>query len=538
MTNVVYCQLELYLVGQALDDIPWGLLSDDLVFALFMLDRVEVTDESALPRGLYAIVRDPTDTAGHLLVLFSTDDLQWYVDGLIHLAVKCYGNALKDGETPCMGFRVYHDTHGDSSRVEPYVLSRVYKLRGHHVVLASSDWSACVQEYGDWYASLVRGKLNPAILGYFSGRWCLPDVLAPRASPSQVMYFGFTGNVGIKSMGFNGTSPGFVMPDIPQAEVALDGVSISVDPADAYDEAAGVLTNSCTITATATSAARQAVRVTDGALLLSAVSGQRNKWTYEFSNGADIGFTAFPVLAMEEIWDEGGSVTYTDFALGADTEIWPSEYADHAKITIYQSCTNLVNILLADAGDFTLDLNGCTVRLQADCSGATVCVDAPATIADSSTGETGRIIGCDSGNGTSCCVLVGSACTNLVIRGGIFDGTISMDASYVSDGHPVYETALTIAGGAFRASEHTVPGSDPAAFVYAGTYWKYVDHESPPEERHYLAEGKKAVLKTLTVDGEQDDYWVVEDSDDAPATVAEAIRLPKKETKTGHEAAE
>ena len=236
MGDNLYFDVSLDLIGQALDEVP--TLPRDAKLALFLLDTTEI-DGAPAGTNLYALAKHPTETATVLMKLNADVETLTSEGAFTRLTVQTYKNVFKSGQTANSAFVVYQNGGATEETVLPVQLDCYYTFKND----GSVNWKSPKSVDG----SYLSGVLDATVSGK---RTCLLLSVKSGVDGQSFTALDFTGNAKIKKVEINDSGFGFIAADVKVTTITLEGVSITVDPASAYDATKGTLSASCKITVT------------------------------------------------------------------------------------------------------------------------------------------------------------------------------------------------------------------------------------------------------------------------------------------------
>ena len=236
MGDNLYFDVSLDLLGQALDEVP--TLPSDAKLALFLLDTTEI-DGAPAGTNLYALAKHPTETATVLMKLNADVETLTSEGAFTRLTVQTYKNVFKSGQTANSAFVVYQNGGATEETVLPVQLDCYYTFKND----GSVNWKSPKSVDG----SYLSGVLDATVSGK---RTCLLLSVKSGVDGQSFTALDFTGNAKIKKVEINDSGFGFIAADVKVTTITLEGVSITVDPASAYDATKGTLSASCKITVT------------------------------------------------------------------------------------------------------------------------------------------------------------------------------------------------------------------------------------------------------------------------------------------------
>lgn len=400
MGDNLYFDVSLGLLGQALDEVP--TLPSDAKLALFLLDTTEI-DGAPAGTNLYALAKHPTETATVLMKLNADVETLTSEDAFTRLTVQTYKNVFKSGETANSAFVVYQNGGETDEVVSPVKLDCYYTFKDD----GSVNWKSPKSVDG----SYLSGVLDATVSGK---RTCLLLSVKSGVDGQSFTALDFTGNAKIKKVEINDSGFGFIAADVKVTTITLEGVSITVDPASAYDATKGTLSASCKITVTKNPGMEILTYTPMGSNYLE--DNGDGTFTYTYAEGNDVSFTAVAACAMvngKAYETIGEAIT----ALGTLTEAGQS---GTLKLSRDIGASDLIDGFLAIGGTVTLDLAGRKIvaPVSSDGLGTVTCSDGSLTIIDSATG------GCIESEGEGGVAVCSAEASTILIKSGVFKGQI------------------------------------------------------------------------------------------------------------------
>ena len=494
VTDQYFFDVRADLLGQALDTLP--TLGDNDKFALFLVDMSELGDgmpDALKGTNLCALAKAP-DGQSDILLVYRQDQTKTLVSGNHRLTIRAFANVMK--ETPVRpGFMLYID--GENGGVDDSEHIRI----DYYVPFANG-----APDYKNYKAA--QDYLSGKILSTYSS---LRDYIAlSRVSGDDAKNMAgvaFAGNANISEVTMQ-VDPPIVVASLDESVVVeLDGVTVSVGPADAYSSD-GKVSKDCTFTVTATDENKPVIKVAVGGEVVATLANG-GTYAYTYEKGAEVTFTAYAIGATATI-DGGDAINYASLAdlLASDAF---ANAAESAEIELNADAT--IDCLAAEGKAVTLDLNGKTITGKGSENYAAVIYSTGAglTIKDSSADKTGKVVVAEDAVEGCAAVAIVENEFDVSIEAGIFDGAVTVDE---------YSTAVTITGGSFLASANTATaeqttgtttdGGDAAEGETEGETDTPTDTTETTAEptfalADYVVEGKKAELN------EAKDYWVIVD---------------------------
>lgn len=454
-----YFDVSLNMLGQALDEVP--TLPDDAKLALFLLDT---TDMDGAPEGtnLYALAKHPTDRTKILVKLMADVDTLTKASGTTRLTVQTYKNVFKSGGGVAnSAFVVYQNGGTVSGTVSPVQIERYYTVKDDGTVNWSS-WTDAEDYLGDVLDPTVSAK-----------RKCLLLSMEAGVEGQSFMGLGFAGNAKVAKVEINDSGFDFIAPDVTTTTMTLTGVTVTVNPADAYDATTGALSAGCTIT----------VKLNEGLEVLKYTPAEYLKKTGELTTGE---------LTFEYTYAEGNDVFFTAEAACAKVDgtayatlneaLQALEKGGTLKLSRDINAQDLPDGFLTLSGNVVLDLAGKTISAPASSEwlGTVTCSDGTLTITNSSDTVSGRIESTGEGGFAVC----SAGNSTISIQAGTFVGGISdwiLNPPDAEEGDAEEGTpSITITGGKFSV--------DPTTWVAEGytatrgdgeAYWTVAKSDKP-----------------------------------------------------------
>lgn len=473
-----YFDVSLNMLGQALDEVP--TLPKDAKLALFLLDT---TDMDGAPEGtnLFALAKHPTDSTKILVKLDADVETLLQTGDATRLTVQTYKNVFKaSGGGANSAFVVYQNggkTAGGAT--SPVLLSCYYTVKEDNSV----NWASYKSVDGSYLSggvldSTVSGKKNHLLLSMMAG-----------VDGQSFTGLGFAGNARIKKVEINDSGFDFIAPDETTTMMTLTDVTVTVDPANAYDAMTGALSASCTITVTP-NVGLEVLTYTD-ATYLSETNGV---FYYTYAEGNDVFFkaeaacakvgdTAYATLneALLALGKNGGGTLTLSRNIELNDTIEPNGKDPLGYLTF--------------TGNIVLDLAGKAICLPGDSTEdnhGVVYLEDGALVITNSTAELGKIQATVTGRPAVCCVNgdvdeAGNPSATIKIAGGKIEGAIR-DIVLESDeeGGEAPEGAvpnITITGGKFSVDPTTWVADGYAATKDDGEdYWTVAKSGKPAVE--------------------------------------------------------
>ena len=478
----VYFDVHLDTLGESLDNLPENL-PDDAKFVLFMLDASSAFEgETGALTGtnLYAIAGNPDGNGGKVLLKYRCTEL-----GNTRLTIKGYSNVLTDTATPCAGYLVFKDGEDSATSGQaPLQIELVYPISDNTV-----DWANGIS-----MSDYLDGKVKSTVSTWSRS---LALSIQNNTAGASLTSLDFVGRARVSKVEINNTGFAFIGADSQDAGIALENVEIDVDPSECYDATNQKFTGGGVIYARSTSRdTLPIVTVSKGGSYLTPVekgsgywSGHDDydyAWSYAFSAGNDIGFTAVSAAVSAKLTDSNGKTTSVSFtSLAAALADQSVKDATSAEFTL-NADAEIGNIM--PENEFVLDLNGKTITgTNSEGIDAIVAPGGKFTLKDSSDPQTGRIVVAENATKGDAFDFVAAVSlmgeVEVLFEGGIIDGAVLVDSEFGG--------SFTLSGGSYLASANT---DDTSAFTLADYVAK--------------SEGKAATKQTI---GEVD-YWVVGDA--------------------------
>lgn len=497
MGDNLYFDVSLDLLGQALDEVP--TLPSDAKLALFLLDTTEI-DGAPAGTNLYALAKHPTETATVLMKLNADVETLTSEGAFTRLTVQTYKNVFKSGQTANSAFVVYQNGGATEETVLPVQLDCYYTFKDD----GSVNWKSPKSVDG----SYLSGVLDATVSGK---RTCLLLSVKSGVDGQSFTALDFTGNAKIKKVEINDSGFGFIAADVKVTTITLNGVSITVDPASAYDATKGTLSDSCKITVTKNPGMEILTYTPMGSNYLE--DNEDGTFTYKYAEGNDVSFTAVAACATVN----GQAYETIDEALEALREAGQS---GALKLSRDIGASDLSDGFLTIYGTVTLDLAGRKIvaQVNGDGLGTVTCSEGSLTIIDSATG------GCIESEGKDGVAVCSAGRSKICIQSGVFRGQIRDmileapdEEAQGSEEEPVeggttteagaseeVAASITITGGSFSVE----PDDRLIAKGYVATqgedgYWTVAQGEAPAEVSFTLtiSDGAK-VSAVIEIDGE------------------------------------
>lgn len=514
MGDNLYFDVSLDLLGQALDEVP--TLPRDAKLALFLLDTTDI-DGAPAGTNLYALAKHPTETATVLMKLNADVETLTRAGTFTRLTVQTYKNVFKSGQTANSAFVVYQNGGAtEGTTVQPVQLDRYYTFKND----GSINWNSPKSVDG----SYLSGVLDATVSGK---RTCLLLSVKSGVDGQSFTALDFTGNAKIKQVEINDSGFDFIAADVTVTTITLEGVSITVDPASAYDATKGTLSASCKIAVTKNPGMEILTYTPMGSNYL--VDDGDGTFTYTYAEGNDVSFTAVAACAM--VGDEPYA-TIGD-ALTALASAGKGTLKLRRDLVVADlEASGITAGFLDLSGNIILDLAGKNITLPGDESsdkhGVVYLSEGSLKIINTDQNQVGRIKATVEGRPAVCCEVGevgedGNRSATIAIEAGIFEGPIrdifleTADAeanqSAEADGETVIEPtivkadvvgSITITGGSFSVE----PDDRLIAKGYVATqgedgYWTVAQGEAPAEVSFTLtiSDGAK-VSAGIEIDGE------------------------------------
>lgn len=486
MGENLYFDVSLDLLGQALDEVP--TLPGDAKLALFLLDTTEI-DGAPAGTNLYALAKHPTETATVLMKLNADVETLTSEDAFTRLTVQTYKNVFKSGETANSAFVVYQNGGETDEVVSPVKLDCYYTFKDD----GSVNWKSPKSVDG----SYLSGMLDAAVSGK---RTCLLLSVKSGVDGQSFTALDFTGNAKIKKVEINDSGFGFIAADVKVTTITLEGVSITVDPASAYDATKGTLSASCTITVTKNPGMEILTYTPMNSTYL--VDNGNGTFTYTYAEGNDVSFKAVAACATVN----GKAYETIDEVMTALGTLTEAGQSGTLKLSRDIGASDLFDGFLTIGGTVTLDLAGRKIvaPVSADGLGTVTCSGGSLTIIDSATG------GCIESEGEGGVAVCSAEDSTILIQSGIFKGQIrdmileaADEEAQESEGEPTEGETTTEEG----ASEEVA-----ASIIITGGSFSV-----EPDER-LIAEGYVATQG-------DDGYWTVAQGE-ALAEVSFTLTIP------------
>lgn len=512
MGDNLYFDVSLDLLGQALDEVP--TLPSDAKLALFLLDTTEI-DGAPAGTNLYALAKHPTETATVLMKLNADVETLTSEGAFTRLTVQTYKNVFKSGQTANSAFVVYQNGGATEETVLPVQLDCYYTFKDD----GSVNWKSPKSVDG----SYLSGVLDATVSGK---RTCLLLSVKSGVDGQSFTALDFTGNAKIKKVEINDSGFDFIAADVKVTTITLKGVSITVDPASAYDAAKGTLSASCKITVTKNPGMEILTYTPMGSNYLE--DNEDGTFTYTYAEGNDVSFTAVAACAM--VGDEPYA-TIGD-ALTALASAGKGTLKLRRDLVVADlEASDITAGFLDLSGNIILDLAGKNITLPGDESdnhGVVYLSEGSLKIINTDQNQVGRIKATVEGRPAVCCEVGevgedGNRSATIAIEAGIFEGPVrdifleTADAeanqSAEADGETVIEPtivkadvvgSISITGGSFSVE----PDNRLIADGYVATqgedgYWTVAQGEAPAEVSFTLtiSDGAK-VSAEIEIDGE------------------------------------
>lgn len=486
-TGNLYFDVSLDVLGQALDEIP--TLPDTAQLALFLLDTTEIEGAPA-GTNFCAIAQNP---AGGKMLAFLSADVNALLSDSSRLTVKAYGNVKKSGKNG--GFMVIQNGGRDSAA------QYTEFLNVKNAFAFDSDGNV------NWSKSIFDNTyLNGMLISSLSEK--SKSVLLNLQAESNGRVFtalDFVGNASISevTMTDDADAFAFIKPDEIATMLALDGVTVTAEPAESYDPATGKLLDSCRLTVTLTDPNRPILKVSNN---LKLVDGTDNVFDYAYTEGDDASIWTLAVAAYFN------GTAYESLA-AAVLALNASSTGGELKLNQDITTTDLDNGCLTLTGTITLDLAGQNIVATGDASdenhGVVYLSEGSLTIINSDADNVGRVESTVSGRPAVCCEAEDA---KIRIEGGIFKGLIRDIVLESSDDEIVVTPNITIVGGKFT--------DDPEKFIDKTAY-----HVTLEDGYYVVIAGATPSVEPATP-GEEKEYA----SEEAAQEAADAINADKENT--------
>lgn len=500
MGDNLYFDVSLDLLGQALDEVP--TLPSDAKLALFLLDTTEI-DGAPAGTNLYALAKHPTETATVLMKLNADVETLTSEGAFTRLTVQTYKNVFKSGQTANSAFVVYQNGGATEETVLPVQLDCYYTFKDD----GSVNWKSPKSVDG----SYLSGVLDATVSGK---RTCLLLSVKSGVDGQSFTALDFTGNAKIKKVEINDSGFGFIAADVKVTTITLKGVSITVDPASAYDATKGTLSASCKITVTKNPGMEILTYTPMGSNYL--VDNEDGTFSYTYAEGNDVSFTAVAACATVN----GQAYETIDEVMTALNTLTEAGQSGTLKLSRDIGASDLSDGFLTIGGTVTLDLAGRKIvaPVNGDGLGTVTCSGGSLTIIDSATG------GCIESEGEGGVAVCSADMSTIRIQSGVFRGRIrdmileaADEEAQGSEEEPVeggttteagaseeVAASITITGGSFSVE----PDDRLIAKGYVATqgedgYWMVAQGEAPAEVSFTLTipDGAK-VSAEIEIDGE------------------------------------
>ena len=500
MGDNLYFDVSLDLLGQALDEVP--TLPSDAKLALFLLDTTEI-DGAPAGTNLYALAKHPTETATVLMKLNADVETLTSEGAFTRLTVQTYKNVFKSGQTANSAFVVYQNGGATEETVLPVQLDCYYTFKDD----GSVNWKSPKSVDG----SYLSGVLDATVSGK---RTCLLLSVKSGVDGQSFTALDFTGNAKIKKVEINDSGFGFIAADVKVTTITLKGVSITVDPASAYDATKGTLSASCKITVTKNPGMEILTYTPMGSNYL--VDNEDGTFSYTYAEGNDVSFTAVAACATVN----GQAYETIDEVVTALNTLTEAGQSGTLKLSRDIGASDLSDGFLTIGGMVTLDLAGRKIvaPVNGDGLGTVTCSGGSLTIIDSATG------GCIESEGEGGVAVCSADMSTIRIQSGVFRGRIrdmileaADEEAQGSEEEPVeggttteagaseeVAASITITGGSFSVR----PDDRLIAKGYVATqgedgYWTVAQGEAPAEVSFTLtiSDGAK-VSAGIEIDGE------------------------------------
>lgn len=403
MGDNLYFDVSLDLLGQALDEVP--TLPNDAKLALFLLDTTEI-DGAPAGTNLYALAKHPTDTETVLMELRADVEALTKTgnDMFTRLTVQTYKNVFKSGGTPNSAFVVYQDGGAtEGATTSPVPLNRYYTFKED----GSVNWKSPKSVDGAY----LSGVLDATVSGK---RTCLLLSVKSAVDGQSFTALDFMGNAKIQKVEINDSGFDFIAADVKVTTITLEGVSITVDPASAYDATKGTLSASCTITVTKNPGMEILTYTPMGNDYL--VDNKDGTFTYTYAEGNGVSFTAVAACATVN----GKAYETIEEVLTALGELTEAGQSGTLKLSRDIAGDDLADGFLSLSGTVTLDLAGKKIvaPVSVDGLGTVTCSGGSLTILDSATG------GCIESEGEGGVAVCSAEDSTILIKSGVFKGQI------------------------------------------------------------------------------------------------------------------
>lgn len=472
MGDNLYFDVSLDLLGQALDEVP--TLPSDAKLALFLLDTTDI-DGAPAGTNLYALAKHPTEAATVLMKLNADVETLTAKDAFTRLTVQTYKNVFKSGQTANSAFVVYQNGGATEGTVLPVQLDRYYTFKND----GSVNWNSPKSVDG----SYLSGVLDATVSGK---RTCLLLSVKSGVDGQSFTALDFTGNAKIKQVEINDSGFDFIAADVKVTTITLEGVSITVNPAEAYDATKGTLSASCKITVTKNPGMEILTYTPMGSNYL--VDNKNGTFTYTYAEGNDVSFTAVPACATVN----GQAYETIEEAIAALGTLTGAGQSGTLKLSrdIVASDLEFSDGVLMIGGTVTLDLAGKKIvaPVNGDGLGTVTCSGGSLTITNSVTG------GCIESVGEGGVAVCSAEASTILIQSGVFMGRIRDAILEAADEAAQGSEEETVEGG--TTTEEGASEEVAASITITGGSF------SVELDNRLIADGYVATKG-------KDDYWTV-----------------------------
>lgn len=436
VTSNVFFDVDLDLLGQALDEVP--AVAEGTKLALFVLDPAEITTglKVAPAAGLYAIAGSAFDGVTTQVLYRLNVALDELTNGVNKITVKGYDNVLK-GDTANAGFIVYTrgDTTGDATACA---------IDAAYTVNQDGTWTDLNYNSNTYLKDKTIPKLSMA-----DKRICVLLNLVGGVDGQDFAGLDFLGNANVATVTMNETGFDYIPADAQDMIIALaDDIEGVANPEGIWDKDTGVVTGTGTIT-------------------LSAVGKDIFKFVEDVDD--EIASIADDTLTIKQLAPgEAFSVVATKSVATVTTDAGTEKFDDIAKAV--QAANEATAATLKLAGDVdkelafqgqnvTLDLAGNAVTAKITNDGILKIVD---TVGEGSVTASPTAV-----ENTENCYLT--------IEDGIFNGAV---ATAYEETPEEYGELISITGGFFSVKpdvDKDVVIPEGKEFVLEDDYWVLKD---------------------------------------------------------------
>ena len=431
VTSNVFFDVDLDLLGQALDEVP--AVAEGTKLALFVLDPAEITTglKVAPAAGLYAIAGG--ENGGQVLYRLNAA-LDELTNGVNKITVKGYDNVLK-GDTANAGFIVYTrgDTTGDATACA---------IDAAYTVNQDGTWTDLNYNSNTYLKDKTIPKLSMA-----DKRICVLLNLVGGVDGQDFAGLDFLGNANVAAVTMNEEGFSYIPADANDMIITLGtGITGVADPEGIWDADTGVVTGLGTITL---SAEGKDIFKFAGEVDPTVASIAGDVLTISTLAPGE----AFNVIATKSV----ATVTIDDVTTKYDNFADAIKAANKATAATLALAGDVSEALTFGGKNITLDLAGKAVTAKITNTGVLTIID---TVTGGSVTATPTAV--ESGTDGS-----------LTVNAGIFNGAVVV----AWEEEEPEDALLNINGGAFSVKpegKYVVIPEDKE-FAYENNYWVLKD---------------------------------------------------------------